>query len=159
MKTNPTLTIEIPKRFFLKNLTLQDWSWVHFKLAMIAWSIALYTFTPRAIMAALDWLAIMAPTVTIIGGVVSLVGLFMAVQPGRVGVLGLTIELSGLYFMTAGPIVYLIAQTYLASTLENGDQRYALTVLAYVICAALLCRILIVLPKRSRVSNSGTTKG
>lgn len=142
-----------PKGFF-GHLSVQDWSWVHFKIAMITWAVLLFLYTPIPVAAALGVLSTLCTVITAIGGVVSLVGLFLSVQPGKKSIIGLTIELAGISFMAAGPFTYFVIQIYLAATLPTGDQRYALIVLAYAICAALMCRLLIVYPKRARLTNT-----
>lgn len=129
-----------------KRLTLRHWSWIHFKLAMLAWVGMLLAFTPTAVFGALGGVVVLISAVTIGGALTGIIGLIMSAQTGRTAVIGISIELAGLLFMAAGPVAYLITQIFLA-TLPAGNQRYALVLLAYVVCSALLCRILIVAPR------------
>lgn len=137
----------------MRRLTIRHWSWIHFKLAVLVWMILLATFTPTKLGVAVGIILILVATVTIIGSVVSIAGIIMTAQTGKTAVLGITVELGGLWFMLAGPAVYLFTQIYLAITLEDGDQRYALVALSYAFVAALLCRIVIVKPRQSRAGH------
>jgi hypothetical protein len=135
---------------WLRRMTLTDWSWVHFKASVIAWAALLGAYTPEKVGDALGGVITLVTTVVISGAAVSLVGLVMSAQTGRTRVVGIAIELGGLLIMAAGPVAYFGTQAYLALTSPDGDQRYALTALAYVFLAATLCRILLVLPMFNR---------
>jgi hypothetical protein len=136
---------------YLKHLTLVHWSWLHAKVALGAWAVLLYIYTPERVDLALGWALIGCVTlVTLIGAVVSVVGLIMSVQPGRITLAGLAVELSGLYFMLfGGAIPYLITQFSLAGK-GPGTDRIALTAFAYAMCAFLVCRIALVTSRRRK---------
>jgi hypothetical protein len=136
---------------YLKRLTLVHWAWMHAKVALGVWAVLLYTFTPERVNLALGWVLIGSVTlVTLVGAVVSIVGLVMSVQLGRVALAGLTIELSGLYFMLlGGAFPYLVTQFSLAFG-SAGSDRIALTAFAYAMCAFLLCRIALVTSRRRK---------
>lgn len=140
-----------------RRLTLRHWSWIHFKVAMLVWAAILLTYTPTAVAGALGAVVILISVVTILGSLTSMVGIVMSAQHGtKVGVIGISVELAGLYFMGAGPLAYLITQLWLAVTLPGGSQRYALVVFAYAMCVALTCRILIVAPRRNMEAHDPT---
>ena len=142
-----------------RKLTLRHWSWIHFKFAMLVWAVVLLGYTPTAVAGALGAVVITISTVTIVGSVTSIVGIVMSAQNGtKAGVIGISVELAGLYFMGAGPVAYFITQVWLALTLPEGSQRYALVVFSYAMCVALACRILIVAPRRNREAHD-LTKG
>jgi hypothetical protein len=136
---------------YLKRLTLVHWAWVHAKVALGAWAVLLYLFTPERVNLALGWVLIGSVTlVTLVGAVVSVIGLIMSVQPGRIALVGLTVELSGLYFMLLGGAVpYLVTQFSLISSVSGSD-RIALTAFAYAMCAFLVCRIALVTSRRRK---------
>lgn len=140
-----------------RKLTLRHWAWLHFKLALLAWAIILLTYTPSSVVGALGMLVGFVAVVTIVGTAVSSVGIIMSAQglSTRAGVTGISVELIGLCFTTAGPLSYLITQVCLAFGPE-GEQRYALCLYAYAMCAALACRILIVVPRRNREAHDQT---
>lgn len=161
MQNEPSLNTEsgstIHKRFSFRRLSSADWSWIHFKLAILVWSLVLMWFTPTQVNIAQGAVAAVFTIVTAIGVVVSVVGLAMSAQHGQLGLIGLTIEYSGIIFASTGPFSYLITQVYLSVTLPNGDQRYALAVLTYVVFAALLARFRIVRARRKRAMSSNAT--
>ena len=132
------------------NLTVQDWAWLHFKAAVLAWVLTLWRFVPVKVGDALGGVIVAVAVVTIVGAVTSILGLVIAAQSRRVAVAGLGVELAGLWVMAAGPVSYLAVQVYLASTLPDGDQRYALCFFAYTLCAAVGARIVIVIRRRRR---------
>lgn len=132
------------------NLTVQDWAWLHFKAAVLVWAAVLWRFTPVKVEDALGGVIVAVAVVTILGATTSIVGLVIAAQSRRVAVTGLGVELAGLWVMAAGPVSYLAVQWWLAARLPDGDQRYALVVLAYTLCAAVGTRIVIVIRRRRR---------
>lgn len=142
----------------LRKLTLRHWVWIHFKVAMLAWVTALMIYTPTKIHNALGLgVVLLFVAVTALGAVTSMVGIVMSAQSGtRTGVIGISVELAGLYFMSAGPAAYLLTQVWLVFTATDGNQRIALCFQAYLICAALLCRIVIVAPRRNREAHDST---
>lgn len=136
---------------YFKRLTPVHWAWVHAKVALGTWAALLLTFTPERVNSALGWTLIGSiALVTILGALVSIVGLVMSVQAGRYALTGLTIELSGLYFMLLGGAVpYLVTQFSLTFAAAGSD-RIALTAFAYSMCAFLVCRIALVTSRRRK---------
>lgn len=129
----------------IRDVKIQGWMWLHFKLALLVWSILLYHFTPVFVMQAQgSFITGLMTFITGIGAIVSGVGLILKNQEGEVGLVGTEIELAGLCFMAAGPFTYLVTQIYLAFTLVDGDQRFALCAFIYAMCAVLVCRIALV---------------
>lgn len=150
--TPKTEMIEISSsKFSLKRLTSEDWSWVHFKVVIFIWAIMILNYTPTPIANALGILADIFAIVTALGILISVTGIIMSAQIGSIGLIGLTIEYSGIIFTATGPFTYLMIQLYLATKLPDGDQRYALCVLAYVVIAALFARFRTVRMKRRRL--------
>lgn len=141
------------QKFSFKRLTKADWSWFHFKIALLAWSITLLIYTPIPIANALGPVAAVFTSLTAVGVVISLVGLVMSAQIGKIGLIGLTVEYSGIIFTFAGPVNYLITQIYLAVKEPDGHNRYALCVLAYVVISALAARFRIVRNRRVKALN------
>lgn len=119
----------------------------------MAWSIAtLVTATP-SLLASLGWVVYLIAITTLTGAAVSLVGLIMSAQTGTKAVLGLTVELVGLFLMLVGPFGYFAANALLSIT---GFWHFAAAsflpamFFAYAMVAAIINRILIVAPKRYR---------
>lgn len=131
----------------LAKVKFQAWLWIHFKLALLVWSVLLYHFTPPQVQDTQgSFLTGLMTIVTGIGAVIAIVGLIVKNQGGEITLVGTEIELGGLFFMAAGPVTYLFTQISLALNLPNGEgeTRYALCAFAYALCAALLARIAIV---------------
>jgi hypothetical protein len=129
----------------LARVKLQAWLWIHFKLALLVWSFLLFYYTPIQVHNVQgDIVTGLFTIVTGMGAIISVTGLVVKNQGCESTLIGSEIELAGLVFMAAGPISYLVTQIFLALTLPDGDQRYALCALTYALCAALVCRIAIV---------------
>jgi len=133
-----------------RRLTVQDWVWLHFKVAVITWAAVLWRFTPAKVGSAVGWLIAFAAIVTIVGGILSATALIVAAWSRRAAIHALAVEYSALWLMAAGPISYFGIQVWLSATLPDGDQRYALSVHAYVLCAVIAARIVIVYRRRRR---------
>lgn len=129
----------------LQRLTPVHWAYIHFKLAIgVAWPIALWVFTPAVVNDALQRTIISAMSgVTIVGGIMSVVGLVMTAQRGKVRTIGVSIELAGIALLSSGPLAYFLTQATLA--LDNTD-RVALAFFSYAMLAALICRLVMLLP-------------
>lgn len=135
------------KRTFraLRRLTPVHWAYIHFKLAIgVAWPAALWIFTPAAVNDALQRTIITSMAgATITGGVMSIIGLVMTAQVGKVRTIGVSIELAGIALLSSGPLAYFLTQATLA--LEDTE-RVALAVFSYSMLAALICRLVMLLP-------------
>lgn len=129
----------------LARLTPVHWAYIHFKLIIgIAWPLTLWALTPAVVNEALQRAIVTTmASVTVIGGLLSIVGLIMTAQRGKVRTIGVSIELAGIAFLSSGPLAYFLTQAYLA--LENTE-RAALAVFSYAMLAALACRLVMVLP-------------
>lgn len=129
----------------LKRLTPVHWAYIHFKLAVgIAWPVALFLFTPAVVNDALQRSIITAMSgVTVVGGLMSIVGLVMTAQRGNVRTIGISIELAGIALLSSGPLAYFLTQATLA---VNDQDRVALSVFCYAMLAALICRVVMLLP-------------
>lgn len=129
----------------LKRLTPTHVAYIHFKLALgVVWPATLWALTPSVVNDVLQR-AILSTMcgVTIIGGTMSIIGLVMTAQRGKVRTIGVSIELAGITLLCSGPLAYFLTQ----ATLAIGDtERAALAVFAYSMLAALLCRLVMLLP-------------
>jgi hypothetical protein len=129
-------------------MRIRDWAWVQVKLVVgIGWPVALLLYPPRVSAAALGPALVTVAVVTIVGAVVSLVGLFAARQRGGIAVVGLTIETVGIGFVLAGTIAYWLTQVSLLGSVD-GEQRIAFSWYSYGMAAAFAARLAIVLSDR-----------
>lgn len=131
----------------LRRLTPVHWAYIHFKLALgVAWPITLWALTPAVVNEALQRAIVTTmASVTVIGGVMSVVGLVMTAQRGRTRTIGVSIELAGIALLSSGPLAYFLTQATLAMG-PGGEQRTALAVFSYAMLAALICRVVMLLP-------------
>ncbi|WP_307083520.1 hypothetical protein [Arthrobacter agilis] len=129
----------------LKRLTPVHWAYIHFKFALgVVWPTVLWLLTPTAVNDALQRTIVTTMAgATILGGIMSITGLIMTAQRGRVRTIGVSIELAGIALLSSGPLSYFFTQAYLA--LSNYE-RAALAVFAYAMLAALICRFVMLLP-------------
>jgi hypothetical protein len=141
--------------YIIRRLSIRHWAWIHFKLTLAAWSVLLVVFTPTVVLGTLGGAVILLVAgATFVGAMVSVLGIVLSAQTGSAAVVGLSVELAGLFLMLAGPVAYTITQVGLVLTDPSGSQRIALAAFAYAMCAALLCRILVVAPRRAREAHS-----
>lgn len=113
-----------------------------YKASIVVWMVVLVFHTPKLASAALGGTIIVLAAVTILGAIVSGIGLIMSCQEGRVARSGLGLELAGLYSMVVGPLSYLITQIVLASTQPDGwALRSAFVCALLVILLSILSRI------------------
>lgn len=138
-----------PLRTFFGRLNLQHWAWINFKLSLgVAWAFAMLSSTPDTIVSALSPEVIPFWTVpTIIGSLISVVGMLMYAQPpSRVKTIGVSIEFAGLCFFAIGPLVYFITRIALASTTPD-NQGVPLMIFAYSMLSVILFRFIVVVPR------------
>jgi hypothetical protein len=125
----------------LRCLTRLDWSYVHFKAALgLLWFIPLtqveYLQRETAI-----WFIAVWGLVTVAGFVTSLCGLVMSAQRDETRRSGFRVELVGLWLIMAAPGVYGLIQVGL---IVNGQNRWLALAFAYIICSALVPRIIMI---------------
>lgn len=144
----------------LGRLTIRHLGWLNFKLVIgVAWPITLLTHTPASLIASLGWLVFLVASTTLAGALTSIVGLIMSAQTGAKAVVGLSVELAGLCLMVTGPTAYCLTYVYLCFAGFNGitgSQFVPGAVFAWAMVCALVCRILIVAPRRSQEAHDAT---
>lgn len=130
----------------LKKLTLRNWAWVHFKLSLgVVWALTMAIWPPAGVVRTLEqplisvWMIL-----TIVGVLTSLVGYVMTQTGGKAGVVGVSVELSGLSFFAVGPLIYFFTQLALALT-GAWDERIALAAFSYAMCSVLAYRFVVVI--------------
>jgi hypothetical protein len=126
----------------LSHLTRLDWAYVHFKAALgLLWFIPLtqvdYLQRQTAV-----WFIVTWAVITCTGFVVSLVGLVMSAQSFQTRRNGFVVEMAGLWLIMAAPAVYGVIQVGLMWT--TGENRWLAIAFAYILCAALLPRMIMI---------------
>ncbi|AXH44401.1 hypothetical protein PP353_gp21 [Arthrobacter phage Kumotta] len=126
----------------LRGLTRTDWAFVHFKAALgLLWLIPL-TKSPAVQGHAPLWFILAWMALFILGFIVSLVGLVMSAQTFQTRRCGFVVEMTGLVLLMSGPAIYGLFQIGLALT--TSTDRSTAIALAYIICAALLTRMVMI---------------
>jgi len=125
----------------LKRLTRLDWAYVHFKAALgLLWFIPLTQVDYLQRQTAVWFIAIWG-LITVTGFIVSLCGLVMSAQQDHTRRNGFRVELVGLWLIMAAPGVYGLIQVGL---IVNGENRWLALAFAYIICSALVPRIIMI---------------
>lgn len=129
-------------RTALSHLTRLDWAYVHFKAALgLMWFIPLtqldYLQRATAVWFIAGW-----ALVTCAGFIISLVGIVMSAQTFQTRRNGFVVEMTGLWLIMAAPGVYGVIQVGLMWT--TGENRLLAMAFAYILCAALLPRMIMI---------------
>lgn len=134
---------ELRGKVKLRRLTRVDIAYLHFKLAL---GIMLYIplLQSPSLQAQTNGLFLTIwVAVTAVGLLVSLAGLVLGAQEGEPRRVGVAIELAGLTLLMAGPSVFMAVQ--IALLFVPGARVSGLAIMfPYVICAALVCRMVMV---------------
>lgn len=148
----------MPKKPRLK-LAGQQWAWLNALVGLGVWGVCIGLFTPVSygLLFQQPIIGIWA-TVTVIGVVIAIVAVLWSVSRSAVlRTLSVSIELVGLCFASAGPLVYFFAQAvqFFVPT-SDGGTRYALTFFAYFALSMIIYRIVVLLPKFKKEASDGT---
>lgn len=145
------MTRSIVKRIgdFVRRITPRHWAWIHFKLALgLGWGTAVLFVTAPSIRETISEQSIQLWSIgTVIGGLISIVGIVVTVSRNEMWqIRGLGAETIGLVLLAGGPFQYLLIQV---AYLVNGqfDQRYQLAWFAYSMLAAIIVRMVIIIPQ------------
>lgn len=145
----------------LRRMNAVDWAQLHAKAAGAAWPIVFILVTPQRVSDSLGAvLVLVLACSTLVGAVVSSVGLVMAARNAnedpadlrftlRRTLRGLAIELLGISAMLLGIALYFVTQAVLSFG-PDGDQRVALTVFVYFTGAMLIARLVSVRRRRRK---------
>lgn len=126
----------------LRGLTRTDWAYVHFKAALgLLWiipltkSVYLQSSTPW-------WFILIWGGLTTLGFFISVTGLVMSAQKFETRRCGFRWEMTGLVLLMSAPAIYGLIQIGLA--FANGSDRWIAIAFAYIICAAIIPRMVMV---------------
>lgn len=136
---------------FFKRLKLRHWAWIHVLAAAgIWWPLHIIFTTPEFLSRNVDDFVLhICMWTAVFGAVVKITGFAMSQQPGKTGVLGVSVELAGLILASIGPVAYLGAYGYLLIT--GADLNFSSAfIFAYAMCAVYLYRAIILVPRFRR---------
>ncbi len=141
----------------LKRVRLQDWAWVHFKFALgIAWPLLTLAALPPSVNTIQQGVVYAWFGLTIVGAILSIVGIIMSAQPGKAGVLGIPIELAGLVFLFAGPFLLFLVYMWLYFWPNGTEIRPTVIGLTWALWAGVLARSALILPRYRREAHDET---
>lgn len=123
--------------------------WLNFKVVIATWSVAQMVFPPAPILAAIGSMHIVWTVATLLGSLVSIVGLLLTFHY-QYRKLATVLELCGLIFMAFGTFVYFATQLTLLTQgplEETLNTRLALAIFAWGMFAAVIARMLAVIPR------------
>lgn len=129
-------------RQVLRGLTRTDWAFVHFKASLgLLWMVPLVQSAALKSNTTPVFLWLWA-VITFLGFWISIVGLVMSAQKYDVRQRGFRVEMTGLFLLAAGPMVYMLLQFGLWIT--TGQSRLVAIAFAYVILAAIATRMVMI---------------
>jgi len=134
---------------FFRAITPRHWGWIHFKVALgFGWGTAILFYPPPSIQQDLNHDTVYVWAFgTIIGAVISIVGILMTVSHrDHRKITGLGVESVGIVLLGGGPLQYFLLQL---GYLFDGEfeARYQLTWFAYAMLAAIIVRAIIIVPQ------------
>lgn len=134
---------------YFKRLRARHWAWLHFLVSIgIAWPLFMMLTPPELIAGALNpAILAIAMGVSLVGTVIAGYGYFASQQLDKLGVIGVSIELSGLILSFIGPSAYLVIRLYLLNQPDTLGLLTSPLFFAYSLCAVYLYRFVIVIPR------------
>lgn len=132
---------------YLKRLRAKNWAWLNFKFSVgVLWPLYMIFATPETLISAVDaTILTVCMALSLLGNLASIVGYIFSMQPGKIGVIGVSIELSGVILAILGPGAYLLTRLSLLF-----DPAFGLTTgifFAYSLCAVYLYRLIVLVPR------------
>lgn len=134
---------------YLKRLRARHWAWLHFLAVIgVGWPLFMI-FTPPELIAGVLHPAILAIAmiVSLVGTLIAMFGYFASQQQDKLGVIGVSIELSGLILSILGPGAYFVTRIYMLFLPETAGVLSSPLFFSYALCAVYLYRFVIVLPR------------
>lgn len=125
-------------RRVLKNMTRTDWAFVHFKASIgLLWLIPLLQYSNLRQGIVTDFLWVLCG-ITFLGFWVSVVGIVMSAQRYRVRRIGFVVEMTGIWLLASGPLVYMAMQV--GVWIDTGRSTLLAITFGYVMLAAIIAR-------------------
>lgn len=134
---------------YVKRLKARHWAWLQFLFVTgIVWPTFMLFSTPELIVGVLHpAILAIAMIVSFVGTIVSMFGYVASQQLGKLGVIGVSVELSGLILSILGPAAYFITRIYMLFLPETAGVLSSPLFFSYAICAVYLYRFVIVVPR------------
>lgn len=134
---------------YLKRLRARHWAWASvLAIAAVWWPLFVITSPPEFLQQSLDpGILVFCMVVALIGGIIKISGYLASQMPGKLGVVGVSVELAGLILASVGPVSYLVISVYgfwMPEIVINFSSAF---ILACAICAMFLYRAIIIVPR------------
>lgn len=135
------------KKYF-KRMRARHWAWMSFLFfSGVAWPTFMLLTPPELVTDILDPTVLFAAMViSLIGTLVTMFGYFASQQVGKLGVIGVSLELSGLSLSVLGPAAYLITRVYEWFT-PDSDGLTSAVLFTCSVLAVYIYRFVIVIPR------------
>lgn len=133
---------------YLRRLRGRHWAWIHFLLAVgVAWPLFVIFSPPEFIIGFLDPIVLtVSMWVALIGTLTTIWGYASSQQEGRIGVIGISIELAGLILAIVGPASYAVTRIFILLSPESVGLSSGLF-FSYALFAVFLYRLVVVVPR------------
>jgi len=132
----------------LKRLRVRHYAWsVVLGIAGIWWPLFIIASPPESfVQGRVDTLILnICMSVAVVGSATKILGYLASQFPGRVGVLGVSVELVGLILAAVGPFAYIASSLAL---IADGEARFnSAVIFAIAILAMYLYRAIIIVPR------------
>lgn len=136
---------------YLRKLRARHFAWVAvLAIVGIWWPLFILTNPPEfLIQTTADNIGVInfAMIVSLIGSCIKICGYLGSQMPGKVGVIGVSIELAGLILASVGPVSYLVVSVY-GFLAPHSDLTFGSAfIFACALCAVYLYRAFVVVPR------------
>lgn len=134
---------------YFKNLRLRHFAWsLVLAVSAVWWPLFVIATPPEFLQRSIDpGVLIFCMAVATIGGIVKIFGYLASQIPGKIGTIGVSVELVGLILASVGPLSYIVASLY--GFWEPGlDVSFSSAfILACAIAAIFLYRAIVIVPR------------
>jgi hypothetical protein len=146
-------------RNFFKRLRARHYAWATVLAIVGIWWPAFILATPPEFIreGRVDLLVLnVCMAVGLIGGITKISGFLASQQPGRVGVLGVSVELTGLILAFVGPFAYLSTSISVSAYTPERPLVNSAVILAIAIMAMYTYRAIILVPRFRREAHDSS---
>jgi hypothetical protein len=134
---------------YFKRLRARHWAWASvLAVAAVWWPLFIISTPPDFIQTSIDpGILIFCMVVATVGGVIKILGYLASQLSGRVGVIGVSVELAGLCLSAVGPAAYLVISLYGIWAPDVSVEINSGFILAVAVLTMYLYRAIIIIPR------------
>lgn len=136
-------------RNFFRRLSPRHWAWAHVLAVVGIWWPLFVIFTPPEFLQnnVDPILLLICMWIATFGSALKIGGFLSSQQPGRLGVIGVSVELVGLILSVLGPIAYIFSYLYVLLATDTDLAFGSGLILAYGVLSIYLYRAIILVPR------------